>query len=201
VFLEVHLDGRWQLLDVATMRLYGDHDVNTRILPGNRFAYDKGDDPFAMILPCRFPEWREQAEDHFSKLDLALVPWSRHEDLLRAYRVYIAGNPRLQALVASTSKTLGYHVAVEFHSDFERILSTAAGAIVIVTCEGRTPVLPEALWARWLPPGAAEYARGGPVPEDGVLAHRLGDGTRVIFVTGQDHASVQGQVAKGLRAP
>jgi len=50
VFLEIHVDDKWVLLDPGAKTIYVDYSPQTRILPGNRFAYHKGDDPKQMIM-------------------------------------------------------------------------------------------------------------------------------------------------------
>ena len=53
-FLEVFLGGKWQLLNASNLQLYDDYLPSTRILPGNRYAYDKGADPRELVLS---PDW------------------------------------------------------------------------------------------------------------------------------------------------
>ena len=200
VFLEVHVDGAWRLLDAQVMRLYGgDYDpARTRILPGNRFAYDKGGDPFALVLSCRWELWKKQTDAYFAKLDPSLVPWAVHEDLLAPWRVWIAGNNPQYRYAADACRRLGYHVVLTFNGEFDRILPQTKGKTLIVTCQGRRPVLPEKLWPTMLPPGYEGVVNGSTLPKDGFLLHRLRDGTRVILVTGQDMTALHVGVAKAL---
>ncbi len=71
VFLEVFVRGAWRLLDPVTERLYDAYDPSTHSMPGQRFAYDKGDDPFAMILSLRELMWRAQTRTYFEHFDSA----------------------------------------------------------------------------------------------------------------------------------
>jgi len=73
VFLEVFVDRAWHLLDPVTERIYDDYDPHTHVLPGRRFAYDKGDDPYALILSMRQLEWRAQTDAYFEHFDTALL--------------------------------------------------------------------------------------------------------------------------------
>lgn len=200
VFLEVHLGGSWQLLDALAMRLYPKYDVRSRILPGNRLAYDKGDDPFALVLSCRWELWKEQTRRFFTAFDASSLPWGESKDLLSAWRVWITGNSPMYRYAANACKRLGYHVQRTFNDEWNTYLPHARGGILIVTCQGTTPVLPEPLWPRLLPPAGQAFARGGPTPEKGFAHHRLADGTTVVLVTGQDSTAVQVQVARALAA-
>ncbi len=77
VYLEVFMDGAWRLLDPVTERVFKDYDTHARILPGRRFAYDKGGDPFALILSMRQLEWRAQTDAYFAHFDVDLLSHSR----------------------------------------------------------------------------------------------------------------------------
>lgn len=200
VFLEVHVGGAWRLLDASAMRLYDDYDVESRFLPGNRFAYDKGDDPFALVLSCRWELWKEQTRRYFAALDETVLPWSRSRDLLAAWRVWITGNRPIYGYATDACKRLGFHVRRSFNTEWAIWLPQARGSILLVTCRGGRPVLPETLWDAWLPPAGRAFARGGPAPDGGFAQHRLADGTTVILVTGEDATAVQVQVAKALAA-
>ena len=114
--------------------------------------------------------------------------------------MWITGNSPLYRYATDACSRLGYHVQKSFNGEWEIWLPQARGGILIVTCQGTQPVLPEAYWAGLLPPAAQAFARGGAAPEQGFLHHRLADGTTVVFVTGQDATAVQVQVAKALAA-
>lgn len=201
VFLEVFLDGRWQLLDAQAMRLYPHYDpVTTRILPGNRFAYDKGDDPYALVLSCRWDLWKKQTHDYFSKLDPAELPWGRYHDLLAPWRVWIAGNAPFYRHAAEICRRRGYLVEKTFNRNWEKYLAQARGSILVVTCQGRRPVLPERYWDTLLPPGYRDVVEGRSLPESGFLHRRLDDGTWVILAPGQDAPSLQIGVSRALDA-
>ena len=69
VFSEIFIDGRWRLLDETRLKIYDNYDPHSRILPGPRFAYDKGDDPFELVLSSRYELWKEQTSAYFSRFD------------------------------------------------------------------------------------------------------------------------------------
>ncbi len=71
VFLEVFIDNEWMLLDPATMKLYSPYDPASHALPGRRYAYDKGDDPQALILPMQYDLWKQQALVYFESFDVS----------------------------------------------------------------------------------------------------------------------------------
>jgi hypothetical protein len=73
VYLEVFVDSAWRLLDPVTERIFKDYDTRSRILPGRRFAYDKGGDPYTLVLSMRQLEWRAQTDAYFAHFDLGLL--------------------------------------------------------------------------------------------------------------------------------
>ena len=82
VFLEIFIHDRWMLLDDTQLVLYEDYDPKTRILPGNRYAYDKGGDPYELILSARWELWKKQVRAIFSDFDLTKLPVGNGNDLL-----------------------------------------------------------------------------------------------------------------------
>lgn len=73
VFLEIYLDGKWVLLDPGASRIYVDYSPQSRILPGNRFAYHKGNDPKRMVMSLQWEEWKRQSTSFFEDLDESLL--------------------------------------------------------------------------------------------------------------------------------
>lgn len=71
VFLEVYINGRWMLLNDTDMLLYEDYNPKTRIFPGGFYAYDKGGDPYELVLSARWELWKQQTRAYFSKFDLS----------------------------------------------------------------------------------------------------------------------------------
>jgi transglutaminase-like putative cysteine protease len=199
VFLEVHVDGRWMLLDAQALRLYEEYDPKTRILPGNRFAYDKGGKPFDLVLSCRWEEWLAQTQRYFRSIDLRAVPWSRSQDLSRPWHVHVAGNAPVHEWVASVARRLGWRVVASFNGEYDRHLALARGTTLVVTCANGKPMLPPATWAAWLPEGHEELCAKGAVGGRRWLDRRLEDGTRVILVPAQDRDAVEWALLEALR--
>jgi hypothetical protein len=82
VFLEIFIHDRWMLLDDTQLVLYDNYDPKTRILPGNRYAYDKGGDPYELVLSARWEIWKKQVRANFSDFDLSKLPVGNGTDLL-----------------------------------------------------------------------------------------------------------------------
>ncbi len=82
VFLEIFIHDRWMLLDDTQLVLYEDYDPKTRIMPGNRYAYDKGGDPYELVLSARWELWKKQVRANFSNFDLSKLPVGNGTDLL-----------------------------------------------------------------------------------------------------------------------
>ncbi len=199
VFLEVHVDGAWRLLDSEAGLLHARYAPTARILPGERFAFDKGGDPFALVLPCRFEEWRQQTEAYFSTLDLAVIPWSQPRDLMHRFDVYVAGNDPQAGHAAGVAKALGFSVPRTFSGDWGRVLPLVRGATLVVTVSAGRPVFPPEHAAGWLPPDAAAFASRAAGGDREWIDRRLEDGTRVILVRADDEAGVVKALAEALR--
>ncbi len=132
VFLEVHLGGRWRLLDASAMRLYDNYDPSMRILPGGRYAYDKGGDPKEMVLSTDWERWKVQTAKFFGGFDLAKLPVGEGRAL---GMVYVAADSPVWQAVGRRLKDLGFQSS-SFNTDFDRQLSLARGAELIITCVG-----------------------------------------------------------------
>lgn len=91
VFLEVFLNKRWVLLDDVQMVLYEDYDPKMRILPGNRYAYDKGGDPFDLVLSSRWEIWKAQTRAFCRDFDLSRLPVGTGRDLVHNTTVAAPG--------------------------------------------------------------------------------------------------------------
>ncbi len=80
------------LLDDTQLVLYEDYNPKIRILPGNRYAYDKGEDPFDLILSSRWEFWKAQTRAFCRDFDLSRLPVGKGQALVHG----------TQALVHST---------------------------------------------------------------------------------------------------
>lgn len=197
-FLEVFLDQRWQLFDPVTARLYDNYDRSRQILPGGYLAYDKGADPYALVLDNRPAAFRAQLARFVAAFDRRRLPWSTSRDLLAPWRVYVTGQSGPATYAKEAARTLGFSLETAFDSNWDTHLAAARGSILIVTSRDRQPVLPQRFRAAWLPKGwqaaYGEAERGG----KGWIAHRLADGTRVILVTVTKYGPVELAVSEAL---
>lgn len=180
VFLEVYLDGRWQLLDASGMRLYGDYDPAMRILPGGRYAYDKGGDPKAMLLSTDWERWKRQTAGYFADFDLSQLPVGEGRPL---GAVYVVANSPIWQAIDRRARALG-HPSYSFNTDFKRCLAMARGGDLIITWVGDQPIIPEPYDAPYRALMDEMRAKRKTAPR-GVIHKQLDDGTRVILVYGE----------------
>ena len=96
--------------------LYEDYDPRTRLLPGGRWAYDKGADPFALVLSMRWDLWKEQTRRYFQTLDPALLPVSSGR-ALRPKGYVIADSP-VWKWIGTRLKVLGVQPGPSFNTEF-----------------------------------------------------------------------------------
>lgn len=198
VFLEVHLGGKWRLYDPAAARLYETYEPSARRLPGGQLAFDKGGDPYSLVLPNRRELWDKQVRRYVAALELARIPWAKPRDLLARWRVYIVGKGDAASYVRATAKAFGYRVERSFNKDWGRELAAARGKTLIVTSGRGAPVLPRKYWAAYLPKGYEGMSEAERSPSDGWMSHRLEDGTRVILVTATGYGPIELAVSDAL---
>jgi hypothetical protein len=86
VFLEVYVDVDkkcWALLDANAGKLYRkNYDPKMRILPGNRFAFDKGNDLYEMITSFTMDKYWQQIENFLPTIDKTLLPVDEKSNIL-----------------------------------------------------------------------------------------------------------------------
>jgi hypothetical protein len=188
VFLEVFLRGRWVLLDATQLTLYEDYRTSERILPGHRYAYDKGADPYALVLSLRWELWKKVTGDYFANFDLAQLPLATQEG--RSLRdhggVFVAADRPVYQWVAKRCTDQGHRVRMTFNAEFGKILPRARGNHLILTRVGDRLVLDRAYHDLYLPWSPKELAALAAKASHGVLRRRLDDGTRVYLVYGSD---------------
>jgi hypothetical protein len=198
VFLEVYLEGAWRLLDPVSARLYERYDVARRLLPEGYLAYDRGTDPYAMVLPNRGDAWQRQTAAWVRAFDLRQLPWAVSTDLLARWRVLVAGSGRTATYAQEAARALGYLVVGSFDSRWEEHLGEARGRTLIVTWAGGQPSLPARLRDAWLGTGWQASAQEAEARKKGWLARRLPDGTRVILLLAQTYGPVELAVSEAL---
>ena len=158
VFLEVFIRGKWMLLDAIELTLQEDYDPRQRILPGGRYAYDKGAEPYSLVLSLRSELWRRQTAAYFRGFDLALLPVPPGDRLhdknaaiggaQLAPPVYVVADGPYYQWVVDRCLALGIPVGSSFNSDFDAQLARAVRHTLVVALVGDRLVLPEKYWPR-----------------------------------------------------
>jgi hypothetical protein len=140
VFLEIFIHDHWLLLNDTELVLYEDYDPKMRILPGNRYAYAKGEDPFDVIISSRWELCKAQVRVFCRDFDLSKLPVGKGKDLVHG--------TTFGATDASSAPTK-YPAAYVFFSE-----KTQQSAKML--CDTLYPKLTRHLTAR---PHTAEYYR------------------------------------------
>ena len=197
VFLEVHVDGAWRLFDAGQGLLYADYDVKQRILPGHRLAYDKGADPYELVLSTRWELWKKQTRRFVETLDLAFVPVGEATSVKvdPPGRVYVAATHPAWQWAVDRCQQLGLTMGSRSgNGEWERWLPNARRGILIVPCAAGTTVLPETYWPLLpvAPPKQVE-ALGDDASQ--VVRRKADDGTDVVLVMARDEASLRAAIA------
>lgn len=174
VFLEVWVDQKWQLLDPGAETIYGDYRPEARILPGNRFAYDKGNDPQAMIMSLQWEEWKKQTELYFGSVDETLLPVDVAGGKGVTPGVWIAGNSPYYQAMTQMAWDAGLTVRKSFNTEFATFLPQARGHTLIVETQSGVPIVPIDLLEKHFP-GCAEAIEQG--KESFSVA-----GTKMVFI-------------------
>ncbi len=196
VYLEVYIHDRWALLDATQLILYDDYKTTERILPGSRWAYDKGGDPYELILSVRWETWKKQTAAHFRDFDLKQLPFASRTGTLIGDRdgVFIAADNPIYHWAAKRCADLGYSVRMTFNTEYGRILPRARGNRLIVTCVGGRVVFNKEYYDLYLPWSEKEIAEIVAKERRGVKRGRLEDGTRVYLVFAEDREAMQGVI-------
>ncbi len=192
VFLEVHLDGKWALLDASASILYEDYDVRQRILPGNRFAYDKGGDYYELLMSDRWEDWKKQTAAHFADFDLAQLPVGEGAYLAPPGAVVVAGNNPAWQWAVDRVHELGLPSGGGGNAGFDEWIPRARDGWLVVLCQGGTTVLPEE-YRGMLPDGWEVAVKGS---ASGVLRGKAPDGTRVVLVHAPDEVALRAELGK-----
>jgi hypothetical protein len=197
VYLEVYVRGRWMLLDASRLALYEAYRPGERLLPGNRYAYDKGGDPFALVLSPRWELWKKVTGAYFLDFDLTQLPLATQtgRQLGDQDGVFIAADNPVYQWLTKRCTDLGYRVRMSFNAEFGRFLPRSQGNYLILTCVGNRLVLDKEYQDVYLPWSAKELAALKEKGDHGVLRRRLKDGTRVCLIYGRDQEAAGRAIA------
>lgn len=197
VFLEVHDGKRWLLLNATDGILHEDYDVQSRILPGTRFAYDKGGDPYALNMSTRWEEWKQQTRAYFKDFDLAQLPVAQGrplEDDSSPIAYLAADEPGWDLLYARFLKS-GWRIGRSGNVGFEDWIPRSRGRTLVVASVAGHEVLPESLRKTFTPKPFAELAKEEGRGDSWVMRRVLDDGTRVILLYAKDEASLASAIS------
>jgi hypothetical protein len=154
VFLEIFLHGRWMLLDDTAMVLYDDYDPKMRILPGVRYAYDKGGDPFEINLSSQWERWKKQTRAYLRDFDLSKLPVGQGRTLVSDTKypaVFVfcsqATRPSQQSLGKILFPKLTHHLTGRYHSvaDYREQLikwAKAGDTVILLLLAGEKDRIP-----------------------------------------------------------
>lgn len=141
VFLEVYIDGKWMLLNPGAKLIYMDYSTQARILPGNRFAYHKGNDPKEMIMSLQWERWKDQTSKYFRDLDVSLLPVDTEGGTSILSHAYIIGNSPYYQFISQMAKDNGFAVVKSFNTNYEENLPLAEGNILLIETHNNVPVI------------------------------------------------------------
>lgn len=156
VFLEVFMDGQWMLLDPGSQTLFANYHPKARLFPGNRFAYDKGNDPKEMVMSLQWEEWKKQTKAHFSALDETLLPVDPTTKKTLKQVAYVAANSPSYQVITKLAQEEGLHVLKSFNNDYDRYLSEAKGHLLFVETIDGKPIIPREILERHYPGAVAK---------------------------------------------
>lgn len=198
VFLEVFIDGKWRLLEPGGLTLYDDYDPRQRrLLPGDRWAYDKGADPREIILSPDWERWKIQTAAHFKDFDLKQLPpgvGDRGRDLTD--RVYVAADSPVWQMLTKHLGEAGHKVR-SFNGNFDVELAAAKGKYLVITCIGQRLVLPTDR-PDLLPLSYDEIQAKLHASPAGVERKTMDDGTRVVLLYTRDVPAME-KLVDGLK--
>ena len=141
VFLEVYLDGKWVLLDPGAEKIYTNYAFQSRLLPGERFAYHKGSDPQQMIMSLQWEDWKQQTVKYFTALDDSLLPVDTSSTVDVGTQCYIIANSPHYITFGEVAKQRGLTVRKSFNGDYEKLLPETKGNLLLIETHEGTPIV------------------------------------------------------------
>lgn len=182
VFLEIHLDGKWVLLDPGASRIYVDYSPQSRILPGNRFAYHKGYDPKRMVMSLQWEDWKRQTTSFFNDLDEGMLPIDTKSSQDIRPKCFIIANSPYYQLFGELVRQSGAAAGPSFNAEYDMYLPMARGNVIFVETHDGVPIVDVAILHRHFP-----------TVSDGKQMGKVIDGdTTIVFI---DVAALYDQIA------
>lgn len=174
VFLEVYVDAKWMLLDPGAEMIYTDYSPKSRILPGNRFAYHKGNDPKEMVMSLQWEQWKEQTRKYFQNLDESLLPVDSAGGTSLLPQAYVVGNSPYYQIITQMAKERGLSVPMSFNTKYDEYLPQAKGNFLLVETHNGIPIVPPDVLEKYFP----DASKGLKNP-DGIV--KIGE-TTIVFL-------------------
>ena len=174
VFLEVYIDEKWMLLNPGAKLIYTDYSPKSCILPGNRFAYHKGNDPKEMIMSLQWEQWKEQTRKYFRNLDESLLPVDPAGGTSLLPQAYVIGNSPYYQIMTQMAKERGLSVPISFNSKYDEYLPRAKGNFLLVETHNGVPIVPVDVLEKYFP----DASKGLQNP-DGIVKI---DQTTIVFM-------------------
>ena len=185
VFLEIFLEGKWVLLDPGASRIYVDYSSHSRILPGYRFAYHKGNDPKRMVMSLQWEEWKQQTVSFFTDLDERLLPVDTTAVLDFRQRAFIIANSPYYQLFGELARQQGAAEAKSFNMEYDKNLRLARGNLILIETHDGVPIVDVAILQNHFPA----------VPSGKQTGKVIDGETTIVFV---DVAAIADQIAIGI---
>ena len=180
VFLEVHVRGKWRLLEDQNLRIWDEYDPSDLELPDGLLAYEKGSDAYAMVNSTRRDLFIEEAKARWSGFDVSKLRPNEAPGralLPPVYAITMAGEwkvlgERMSFLTFSFDR--GYWA--------EKKASVRGNVLVVTSIGGRTDI-PEQEAPAWLPVSLADLRADFLAGKSLVRTRQLDDGTLVVLVS------------------
>ena len=141
VFLEVHVNDKWMLLDPGAKMIYKEYSPKTRILPDNRFAYHKGDNPKEMIMSLQWEEWKKQTETYFRDLDESLLPIDPSGGTPLSRQAFVIGNSPYYQTMTQMAAEKGLIVRKSFNTEYDKYLPQVQGHVLLIETHNGVPIV------------------------------------------------------------
>lgn len=141
VFLEIYIEDTWVLFDPTTQKIYKNYKPSMHILPGNRLAYHKGNDPKNMIMSLQWDEWKKQTIEYFELLDIGLLPVDQKAVEITSKQAYVLANSPGYIKIGEYVEKFGYRVTQSFNTDLDSYMPLAKGNFLFIETRNGKPII------------------------------------------------------------
>jgi len=161
VFLEVYVDKKWMLLNPGAKTIYKEYSPKACILPGNRFAYHKGNDPKDMIMSLQWEEWKKQTKEYFRSLDESLLPVDAAGGTVLSAQAFVIGNSPYYQTMTEMAGEMGLSVSRSFNSQYDKFLPESIGHVLLIETHNGVPIVPLDVLEKHFPSVSERLKNGG----------------------------------------